>query len=198
MAGLSMQMEWKTRLCQVGEKLGYFHVWEHYSKPLEASPLMGGAPAGIFSKVFAIVEFSDGVRRVDPSEIVFCDEENRMLSEIDKRKREGFMMIGKNRLRDLFFSTNEQLISDYEELLQLHNNQIGRCSTCTNYIPTDAPGFVTDYGKCRLDNPDFYERVCDPGNSITCDLYVEDKETVKTINNEIQKLKGENVINDQN
>ena len=47
-----MQMEWKTRLCQVGEKLGYFHVWEHYSKPLEASPMIGGAPAGVFSKVF--------------------------------------------------------------------------------------------------------------------------------------------------
>lgn len=28
-AGLSMQIEWKTRLCQVGEKLGYFHAWEH-------------------------------------------------------------------------------------------------------------------------------------------------------------------------
>lgn len=40
-----MQIEWKTRLCQVGEKLGYFHAWEHYSKPLEASPLIGGAPA---------------------------------------------------------------------------------------------------------------------------------------------------------
>lgn len=40
MAGLNMQMEWKTRLCQVGEKLGYFHAWEYYSKPLEASPLM--------------------------------------------------------------------------------------------------------------------------------------------------------------
>lgn len=57
-----MQIEWKTRLCQVGEKLGYFHAWEHYSKPLEASPLIGGAPAGVFSKMFAVVEFSDGVR----------------------------------------------------------------------------------------------------------------------------------------
>lgn len=88
--GLNMQIEWKTRLCQVGEKLGYFHVWEHYSKPLEASPLMGGTPAGVFSKMFAIVEFSDGVRRVDPSEIVFCDEENQMLSEMEKiQKKRG-------------------------------------------------------------------------------------------------------------
>ena len=75
-----MQIEWKTRLCQVDEKLGYFHAWEHYSKPLEASPLMGGAPAGVFSKMFGI--------RVDPSDIVFCDEENAMLSEMDKMRKE--------------------------------------------------------------------------------------------------------------
>lgn len=76
-----MQIEWKTRLCTVNDKLGYFHAWEHYSKPLEASPLIGGAPAGVFSKIFGIVEFSDGVRRVDPTDICFCDEENQMLSD---------------------------------------------------------------------------------------------------------------------
>lgn len=84
MAGLSMQIEVKTRLCRVGDKLGYFHVWEHYSTPLEASPLIGGAPAGVFSKIFGIVEFSDSVKRVDPKDICFCDEENQMLSEIEK------------------------------------------------------------------------------------------------------------------
>lgn len=88
MTGLSVQIELKSRLCQVGEKFGYFHAWgEHYSKPLEASPLMGGAPAGVFSKMFGIVEFSDGVRRVDPSEIVFCDEENEILSEMEKMRK---------------------------------------------------------------------------------------------------------------
>ncbi|MCQ4833998.1 hypothetical protein NE556_02110 [[Clostridium] symbiosum] len=87
MAGLNMQMEWKTRLCQVGEKLGYFHAWEHYSKPLEASPLMGGAPAGVFSKMFGIVEFSDGVRRVDPTDICFCDEENDMLLKMENARK---------------------------------------------------------------------------------------------------------------
>lgn len=76
---LNMQMEWKTRLCKVGKKLGHFHTWEYFSKPLEASPMIGGAPSGVFSKVFGIVEFSDGVSRVDPSDIVFCDEENSSL-----------------------------------------------------------------------------------------------------------------------
>lgn len=26
MAGLNMQIEWKNRLCKVGEKFGYFHA----------------------------------------------------------------------------------------------------------------------------------------------------------------------------
>ena len=38
--------------------------------------------------MFGIVEFSDGVRRVDPTEIVFCDEENKMLSEDEMKKLE--------------------------------------------------------------------------------------------------------------
>ena len=84
MAGLNMQIEWKNRLCKGDEKFGYFHAWEHYSKPLEASPLIGGAPAGVFSKMFGIVEFSDGVRRVDPTDICFCDEDNETLKEIAK------------------------------------------------------------------------------------------------------------------
>lgn len=87
MAELSVQIELKSRLCQVDEELGYFHAWEHYSKPLEASPLIGGALAGVFSKIFGIVEFSDGVRRVDPSKIVFCDEENEILSEMEKMRK---------------------------------------------------------------------------------------------------------------
>lgn len=84
MAGINATIELRTRLCRVGDELGYFHVWEFFSKPLEASPMIGGAPAGVFSKMFGIVEFTDGVRRVDPSDICFCDEDNRMLKEIAK------------------------------------------------------------------------------------------------------------------
>lgn len=86
MAGLNMQIDWNTRLCQVGEKFGYFHVWEHHSKPLGASS-MTGAPAGVFSKIYGIVEFADDVRRVDPADIVFCDEKNEMLSEMEKMQK---------------------------------------------------------------------------------------------------------------
>lgn len=84
--GLTMNIEWTTRLCTVGDRTGYFHCWEYFSKPLEASPLLGGAPAGVFSKVFGIVEFADGVERVDSADIHFCDEENEMLKSFPRHR----------------------------------------------------------------------------------------------------------------
>lgn len=72
----------ETRLCKVEGKLGYFHTWEHYSRPVEASPLVGGAPAGVISQVFGIVEFTDGVKRVEPYMIQFCDEQNAILNDM--------------------------------------------------------------------------------------------------------------------
>ena len=77
-----INLEWATRLCKVGDRTGYFHAWEHYSKPIEASPLIGGAPAGIFSCIFAIVEFADGMERVDPTRVHFCDESNDILNSM--------------------------------------------------------------------------------------------------------------------
>lgn len=86
MAGINATIEWGTRLCKVGDEIGYFHIWEFYSKPLEASPMIGGTPAGVFSKIFGIVEFADGVRRVDPTDICFCDEMNDVLRERNKNE----------------------------------------------------------------------------------------------------------------
>ena len=36
-----------------------------------------------------LVEFKDGVRRVDPVSIKFCDEENALLTEMAKHHQEG-------------------------------------------------------------------------------------------------------------
>lgn len=47
------------------------------------SPLIGGAPAGVFSCIFAIVEFADGVERVDPTRVHFCDESNDILNSMN-------------------------------------------------------------------------------------------------------------------
>lgn len=65
------------RKCEVEGKPGYFHTWEHFPDTIEAGPLVGGAPAGQFSRVYGIVEFEDGaVKRVDPAKIIFKDKES--------------------------------------------------------------------------------------------------------------------------
>ena len=82
-----LKISYETRMCTVNEEIGMFHCWEYYSKPLPASPLMGGEPAGVFSQVFGIVEFPYGVMRVDPTNIKFIDEGNdicRALNNIDE------------------------------------------------------------------------------------------------------------------
>ena len=84
MAVLDMKIEWKTRLCKVDGELGYFHTWEQWSNVVDASPLRGGHPGGQVSQVYGIVEFKNGVRRVDPYRIKFCDEQNAMLAEMEE------------------------------------------------------------------------------------------------------------------
>lgn len=51
---------------------------------LAASLLRGGHHAGQIGQVYGIVEFKDGVRRVDPVSIKFCDEENAALCALVK------------------------------------------------------------------------------------------------------------------
>ena len=79
----------ERRLCTVDGELGYFHCWEHFSQPIGASPFVGGAPAGVVSKVYGIVEFADGIRHVEPSTIKFYDEDNAYLVEMNKHNKEG-------------------------------------------------------------------------------------------------------------
>ena len=81
---MDIEVKCETRLCKVGGKLGYFHTWEQYSVPIPESPLIGGTPAGIIAQVFGIVEFTDGVRRVQPYEIAFCDEQSRCLAQLEE------------------------------------------------------------------------------------------------------------------
>lgn len=73
----------EKRLCKVKGEYGYFHTWAHVSQPIEASPLIGGAPAGLFSRVYGIVEFADNVRYVETRDIVFCDEDNGFLQNLN-------------------------------------------------------------------------------------------------------------------
>lgn len=89
MAGINFHIKWETRMCTVDGENGYFHTWEQYSMPVEASILRGGAPAGVISKIHGIVEFEDGLRRVDPAKIKFCDEEHATLCALNKYEKEN-------------------------------------------------------------------------------------------------------------
>ncbi|CAK7008056.1 MAG: hypothetical protein EUB_01580 [Eubacterium sp.] len=73
------------RFCRVGKRIGVFHTWEQYSDLFEASPLIGGAPAGCIAHVLGIVEFSTGVERVEPYRIKFEDDLNNYLCSYQKR-----------------------------------------------------------------------------------------------------------------
>lgn len=84
MSKLEIPITHPTRLCKVGEEYGYFHMWEQYSQPVPASPLKGSFPAGVASHINAIVEFKDGVRRIDPNRLQFVDEENEALKFYSK------------------------------------------------------------------------------------------------------------------
>ena len=74
-----IKIRWETRMCTVNGEPGYFHTWEQWSKPVDESILIGGAPAGVISTVFGIVESADGIHRIDPTNIKFCDEEHESL-----------------------------------------------------------------------------------------------------------------------
>lgn len=65
---------------------GKRYICDHpvYDNVVDASLLRGGHPAGQIGQVYGIVEFKDGVRRVDPVSIKFCDEENANLCALVK------------------------------------------------------------------------------------------------------------------
>lgn len=77
MSGMDVKIVWETRPCEVDGEVGDFHCWEHYFD-------------GCTTKVNGIVEFHDGVRRVDITKIRFLDEKSEYLAlEHFKKKQEG-------------------------------------------------------------------------------------------------------------
>ena len=84
MASFEIPIKQHTRSCMVEGRPGVFHLWEQYSQPVQASPMIGGRPAGVISYVNGIVEFADGVKRVDPCYIEFTDEEHAALCAYEK------------------------------------------------------------------------------------------------------------------
>lgn len=73
---------YERRECVVNGKVGYFCCWEQYANVVEPSPMTGGHPGGQLAAVYAIVEFSDGVRRVSIADIQFTDEIHKSLERM--------------------------------------------------------------------------------------------------------------------
>lgn len=87
----------------------------------------------------------------------------------------------------VFKPTIEDEIRSYEKLLELHKEQIGQCSTCIHHIPPVNYPVVTDYGKCRLSESNFYDRIFD--QSIDCTNYEEDTISVMVWEKALTDLK---------
>lgn len=84
MASFEIPIRVPQRKCVVDGRPGYFHLWEQYSEVVAPSLLMGGHPGRTISRVFGIVEFADGVQRINPCDIKFVDEDHLYLAEAEK------------------------------------------------------------------------------------------------------------------
>lgn len=80
MAGIEVIHKHRNRLCMVGDEYGCFHVWE---LSITSAP----TPDGVVSRTYGIVEFPDGIKRVEATDIHFCDNDNEALRRLNKRKR---------------------------------------------------------------------------------------------------------------
>lgn len=81
----------ERRLCKVNGEYGYFHCWEHYMRPVEASLIRGGHGGGQISYVLGIVELENSIQEIVPSSIQFVDEKHQELhwmNEHEKKRKE--------------------------------------------------------------------------------------------------------------
>lgn len=83
MLNAEIEIKHETRLCKVNGEYGIFHLWEgQYTRPI--SDELSFIPIGIDTQVFGIVEFADCVKRVQPDEIIFCDEQSDYLERLNE------------------------------------------------------------------------------------------------------------------
>lgn len=68
-----INISYDQRPCEVRDRHGYFHCWEQYSDVITPGFGIGSHPGVQFSRIFGIVEFEEGVERVDPTQIKFLD-----------------------------------------------------------------------------------------------------------------------------
>lgn len=71
MSSLKMKIVWETRPCIVDGIYGNFQIWE------------------MSDIVRAVVEFPDGVRRVDAEKVQFCDEAHAYICTVNQLRKWG-------------------------------------------------------------------------------------------------------------
>lgn len=86
MNGLDVENGTRLRLVEVNGRPGYFLHWEDYSYPfITANMGEGDYPPGWMKQTYALIEFSDGVERVDPTDVKFVDDINESLAPFEKK-----------------------------------------------------------------------------------------------------------------
>lgn len=90
--------------------------------------------------------------------------------------------------RKIFNPTIDDKIETLETIITLHKKYIGDCSTCNYHTPSNAPGWVTDYGSCLKNCKHFSGKVCGL-EKVECSEYEE--ESLAWAYEDIEKLKKE-------
>lgn len=91
--------------------------------------------------------------------------------------------------RRVFNPTIEEQIELYERVINAHNELLGHCCTCVHHIPSDAPGFVEDHGRCDLNIPSFVTFVAYPATISDCIFYEEYTEGIDILKKKLKELK---------
>lgn len=109
-----IRIKYETRGCEVDGRPGYFHCWEHWANVVGESALRGGHAAGQVGQVYGIVEFSDGVKRVDPAHVKFTDEENSYLGCLEKYLKSNIRVCDNCKFQHTDNCPNSKLCYDTE------------------------------------------------------------------------------------
>lgn len=96
-------------------------------------------------------------------------------------------------LKDIFAPERDVQIRQLKHLIDRHENQLGQCCTCGNYIPPDreTPGFVEDYGECAKKSPLFDLRIIGSA-TMDCSFYFEDPIFQELVERQLKELGDKN------
>lgn len=99
------------RLCKVDNKTGYFHTWEHYSKPIPASPYIGGSPEGVFSRLYGLNTARD--RFLETNDKKYWWQMVQLLPSSYNQRR--MVMINYQTLRNIYKQRKNHKLDEWQD-----------------------------------------------------------------------------------